>query len=66
MNSELLNIPPAPGMVTLVTKGLPYRAEAAFPTGSTLWELASTDVDDPNHAAPRFWEFCEWSWLWDF
>ena len=37
--------------------GLPYRAEAAFPTGSTLWELESADVDDPNHAAPG--RFCD-------
>ncbi len=31
--------------------GLPYRAEAQFPDGITLWKLDSVDVDDPNHAA---------------
>eukprot|EP00435_Cladocopium_sp_Y103_P009112 s248_g2.t1 len=36
--------------LTKPLKSLPYRAEAAFPTGSTLWELDSVDVDDPNHA----------------
>ena len=30
--------------------GLPYRAEAQFPDGITLWKLDSVDVDDPNHA----------------
>ena len=29
---------------------LPFRAEAKYPEGSTLWELDSSDVDDPNHA----------------
>lgn len=31
-------------------QSLPYRAEASLPEGSTLWELDSMDVDDPNHA----------------
>lgn len=31
-------------------KSLPYRAEAQFPDGITLWKLDSVDVDDPNHA----------------
>mmetsp|Transcript_83765 Transcript_83765/g.200968 ORF Transcript_83765/g.200968 Transcript_83765/m.200968 type:complete len:993 (-) Transcript_83765:112-3090(-) len=29
---------------------LPTRAEASLPEGSTLWELDSTDAEDPNHA----------------
>ncbi|CAE7760635.1 mug138 [Symbiodinium pilosum] len=29
---------------------LPTRAEAILPEGATLWELDSTDDEDPNHA----------------
>ncbi|CAE7210328.1 IDE [Symbiodinium natans] len=29
---------------------LPTRAEACLPDGATLWELDSTDAEDPNHA----------------
>jgi len=29
---------------------LPERAEAELPSGSTVWRLDGTDVEDPNHA----------------
>jgi len=31
-------------------ESLPLRAEARLPSGSTLWDLSSTDDQDPNHA----------------
>jgi len=31
-------------------ESLPVRAEARLPSGSTLWDLPSTDDQDPNHA----------------